>query len=181
MNIPIIRTQRLILREFRESDLDAYAQMCADEEVMRYIGSGKVLSRAESWRSMASIIGHWYFRGYGLWAVEEHKSGEMIGRIGCWKPEGWIGLEIGWSLRRAFWGNGFATEAGKASTDFAFTKLQQSHVISLISPDNKASIKVAIKLGEQLERETEILGNKALVYGISCEEWKNNNSLGSIS
>ena len=174
MNIPIIKTERLILREFREEDLEAYAQMSADEEVMRYIGTGKVLSRAESWRSMAAIIGHWYFRGYGLWAVEEQKSGEMIGRIGCWKPEGWIGLEIGWCLRKAFWGNGFATEAGVASMDFAFNKLEQSDVISLIRPENLASIKVAEKLGEKLEKESEVLGNKALVYGINRKEWEKN-------
>ena len=139
MNIPILKTERLILREFRDSDFDAYAEMSSDEEVMRYVGTGKVLSRAESWRSMAAIIGHWYFRGYGLWAVAEQQSGEMIGRIGCWQPEGWIGLEVGWSLRRAFWGRGFATEAGLASIDFAFTKLQQPHVISLIRPDNAPS------------------------------------------
>lgn len=172
MMIPILKTQRLILREFRESDLDAYAEMCADEEVMCYIGTAKVLSRAESWRSMAAIIGHWYLRGYGLWAVEEQQSGETIGRIGCWKPEGWIGVEIGWSLRRAFWGRGFATEAGLASIDFAFTKLQQSHVISLIRPDNAASRRVADKLGEKLQGETEVLGNKAVVYRISREEWE---------
>ncbi|MEM9922621.1 MAG: GNAT family N-acetyltransferase [Cyanobacteria bacterium P01_D01_bin.50] len=171
MNIPILETKRLILRGFREADLDAYAEMCADTEVMRYIGKGKVLSRAESWRSMAAIIGHWYLRGYGLWAVEEQQSGEMIGRIGCWKPEGWIGLEVGWSLRRAFWGKGFATEAGKASMDFAFTKLQQSHVISLIRPDNTASRRVAEKLGEKLQGKTEVLGSEAVIYGISREEW----------
>lgn len=177
MNIPIIKTKRLILRGFRQEDLDAYAEMYADVEVMRYIGTGKVLSREESWRSMATIIGHWYLRGYGLWAVEEQQSGEMIGRIGCWKPEGWIGLEIGWTLRRAFWGRGFAREAGKASMDFAFTKLEQSHVISLIRPDNAASRKVAEKLGEKLQGETEVFGNKALIYGISREEWEENNQL----
>lgn len=172
MMIPILKTERLILRGFQQSDLDAYAEMCADEEVMRYIGTGKVLSRAESWRSMAAIIGHWYLRGYGLWAVEEQQSGEMIGRIGCWKPEGWIGFEIGWSLRRAFWGRGFATEAGLASIDFAFTQLHQSHVISLIRTDNTASRRVAEKLREKLEGETEVLGSKAVIYGISREEWE---------
>lgn len=172
MNIPIVKTERLILREFCESDLDAYAEMCADKEVMRYLGTGKVLSRAESWRSMAAIIGHWNLRGYGLWAVEEQQSGEMIGRIGCWKPEGWIGLEVGWSLRRAFWGRGFATEAGKASIDFAFTNLQQSHVISLIQPNNAASRRVAEKLGEKLEGETKVLGSETVIYGISREKWE---------
>ena len=174
MNIPIIKTERLILREFREEDLEAYAQMSADEEVMRYIGTGKVLSRDESWRSMAAIMGHWYFRGYGLWAVEEQKSGEMIGRIGCWKPEGWIGLEVAWCLRKAFWRNGFATEAGLSSIDFAFNKLEQSDVISLIRPDNLASIKVAEKLGGKFQRKTEVSGETALVYGINRKEWEKN-------
>ena len=172
MNIPIVKTKHLILRGFCEADLDTYAEMCADAEVMRYIGTGKVLSRAESWRSMAAIIGHWYLRGYGLWAVEEQQSGEMIGRIGCWQPEGWIGFEIGWTLRRTFWKCGFATEAAKAAMDFAFNQLQQSHVISLIRSDNIASRRLAEKLGEKLQGEIEISGSKAMVYGISREEWR---------
>jgi RimJ/RimL family protein N-acetyltransferase len=171
MLIPHIETPRLILRGFEEQDLDAYAEMCADPEVMRYLG-GKTLSRADSWRNMAMIMGHWYWRGYGLWAVEERQSGEMIGRIGCWQPEGWPGLEIGWTLRRAYWGKGFAKEAGKASMDYAFEKLGQSHVISIIRPENIASRKVAEKLGEKPEREIEFLGNKAVIYGIARSEWE---------
>jgi RimJ/RimL family protein N-acetyltransferase len=63
MVIPIIKTQRLILREFREEDLEDYEDMCGDPEVMRYIGLGKPLSRPESWRNMAMITGHWLLRG----------------------------------------------------------------------------------------------------------------------
>lgn len=113
IQIPKIVSQRLILRGFEEEDLDAYAEMCGDSEVMRYIGTGQILSRSESWRNMAMMLGHWQLRGYGMWAVEERQSGKMLGRVGCWQPEGWIGLEIGWTIRRAFWGQGFATEAGK--------------------------------------------------------------------
>ncbi len=86
MQIPRLETQRLILRAFCEADLDTYAEMCADPEVMRYIGNGQPLSRAESWRNMAMMLGHWQLRGYGMWAVEERQSGMMIGRIGCWQP-----------------------------------------------------------------------------------------------
>jgi RimJ/RimL family protein N-acetyltransferase len=172
MLISQLETSRLILRGFCEQDLDAYAQMCGDPEVMRYIADGKTLSRAESWRNMAMIIGHWHLRGYGLWAVEERKSGEMIGRIGCWQPEGWPGLEIGWTLRRAYWGRGFATEAAKASMDYAFDKLGQSHVISLILPKNFASKRVAQKLGEKPEGKTEFFGGEAVIYGISREDWQ---------
>lgn len=172
MNIPRIETKRLILRGFEEEDLDAYAEMCSDSDVMRYIGAGITLSRAESWRSMAMIIGHWYLRGYGLWAVEERQTGEMIGRIGCWKPEGWVGLEVGWMLRKASWRRGFATEAAKVAMDYAFANLPYSRVISLILPENLPSQRLALRLGEKLEGTTEILGNQVRIYGISQEEWQ---------
>ena len=172
MLIPKLETQRLILRGFREEDLDAYAQMYSDPEVMRYIGKGKPLSRWESWRNMAMMLGHWQLRGYGMWAVEERQSGEMIGRIGCWQPEGWPGFEIGWTLRRTYWGCGYATEGAKAAMDYAFGELQQSRVISLIRPDNAASRRVAQKLGEKLEGTTEIFGTEAVIYGIRQEDWQ---------
>ena len=172
MLIPQLETQRLILRGFREQDLDAYADMCGDPEVMRYIGAGKPLSRVESWRNMAMILGHWQLRGYSLWAVEERQSGEMIGRIGCWQPEGWPGFEIGWMLRRTYWGRGFATEGAKAAMDYAFGELQQSRVISLIRPENAASRRVAQKLGEKLAGTTEIFGGEAVIYEIRQEDWQ---------
>ena len=172
MQIPRLETQRLILRAFCEADLNAYAEMCADPEVMRYIGNGQPLSRSESWRNIAMMLGHWQLRGYGMWAVEEHSSGVMIGRIGCWQPEGWPGFEIGWTLRRAYWGRGFATEAARAAMNHAFGELKQSHVISLIRPENAASRRVAEKLGEKLEGTTEIFGGEAVVYEISREDWQ---------
>lgn len=180
MIIPQISTHRLILRAFCESDLDAYAQMCADQEVMRYIGNGKPLSRPEAWRNMAMMVGHWNLRGYGMWAVEERSSNEMIGRVGCWQPEGWPGLEIGWALRREYWGCGYATEAGQAAIDYGFEKLRQSRLISLIYAENKVSRRVAEKLGETLEDATgyasqkvkAILGDEVLLYSITREDWQ---------
>lgn len=172
MLIPQLSTQRLILRGFQEEDLDAYAEMCGDPEVMRYIANGQPLSRWESWRNMAMILGHWQLRGYGLWAVEERSSGEMIGRIGCWQPEGWPGLEIGWTLRRTYWGRGYATEAARLSMDYAFEKLGPSRLISLIRLENATSRRVAEKLGEKLEGTTELFGSEALVYGIRREDWQ---------
>ena len=86
-------TERLRLRMWRESDIDAYAGMCADPLVMRYLGPGKTMTRHEAWRSMAFFIGHWQLRGYGHWAVEEKATGTMIGRIGFLNPEGWPAFE----------------------------------------------------------------------------------------
>lgn len=164
-----LETKRLVLRMLREEDLDGYAEMCADEEVMRYIG--KPMSRMEAWRSMAMMIGHWQLRGYGMWAVEERQSGAFIGRIGCWYPEGWPDFEIGWMLRRAYWGRGFATEAARAALNYAFSELQRPHVVSLIHPENMTSIRVAERLGERLEGRAQIFGIEVLVYGIHREDW----------
>jgi RimJ/RimL family protein N-acetyltransferase len=166
-----IETERLVLRMFRESDTDAYAEMLGDAEVMRFLG-GKVMSRQEAWRNMAMVLGHWHLRGYGFWAVEERAGGELVGRVGCWRPEGWPGLEVGWTLGRAHWGRGYATEAARASLEHAFKTLDEAHVISLIDPNNTSSIRVAERIGERPEGEWEVFGIKVVVYGIDREEWR---------
>jgi len=161
-----VATERLVLRMFRESDLDAYAQMCADPDVMRYI-SGAPMTRDEAWRNMALVLGHWQLRGFGLWAVEERATGLLAGRVGCWRPEGWPGLEVGWSLLRAFWGLGYATEAGRFALNHAFRELGQTHVVSLIAPENARSIRVARRLGMRREGEADLLGHTAWIYGVA--------------
>jgi RimJ/RimL family protein N-acetyltransferase len=166
-----METERLVLRMFRESDTDAYAEMLADPEVMRFLG-GKPMPRAEAWRNMAMVLGHWHLRGYGFWAVEEKESGELVGRVGCWRPEGWPGLEVGWTLRRRFWGRGYATEAARAAVNYVFTVLDQTRVISLIDPENVNSIRVAERLGEKPEGEWEILGAKVIIYAVGREEFR---------
>jgi RimJ/RimL family protein N-acetyltransferase len=170
-----LETDRLTLRMLRESDIGAYAEICGDPEVMRYIGDGQPLARPMAWRNLAMMVGHWTLRGYGLWAAEERASGTLVGRIGFWNPEGWPGFELGWTLRRAFWGKGYATEGAQAALRFAFTQLDQSQVISLIHPENAASIKVAERLGERRVDSTEVFGKPALLYRITREEWEGGN------
>ena len=165
MNEVTLETERLIMRMWRESDFEPYAELCADPEVMRYLG-GKVFDRTEAWRQMASMIGHWYLRGYGIWAVEEKDSGRLAGRIGCINPEGWPGFEVGWTLKREFWGKGYATEAGRRALEYGFNELDKPHIISLIHPENRASIRVAERLGETLEGNARVFDTDVLVYGI---------------
>jgi RimJ/RimL family protein N-acetyltransferase len=166
-----LETDRLTLRMLRESDFDAYAEMCADAEVMRHIGDGRPLDRPMAWRNLAQMVGHWSLRGYGLWAAAERSSGTFVGRIGFWNPDGWPGFELGWMLHRSFWGRGYATEGARAALAYAFTELYRPHVISLIHPDNAASIRVAERLGERRHDSTEVMGRPALVYRITREEW----------
>ena len=172
-------TDRLTLRMLRETDFDAYAEMCADQDVMRYIGDGQPLTRPLAWRKLALMIGHWALRGYGLWAAEERSSGLFAGYIGFWNPEGWPGFELGWTLRQSFWGRGFATEGAQAALQCAFTALHQSQVISLIHPENAASIRVAQRPGERWVGSTEVMGQPVSVYGITRGEWEAANRLRS--
>jgi RimJ/RimL family protein N-acetyltransferase len=161
----ILETRRMLLRPFRQSDLDAYARLCSDREVMRHIGAGNPLSREEAWRSMALILGHWQLRGDGLWAAEEKESGELIGRIGLHNPEGWPALEVGWLIERARWGEGLAPEGATTAIQFAFDQLSVSHISSVIRPLNHASIRVAEKLGMTRERTILLNGNEVGIYG----------------
>jgi RimJ/RimL family protein N-acetyltransferase len=167
----ILETERLILRMWREEDFEEYASICSDPEVMRYLG-GKPYTRLEAWRHMAFMVGHWHFRGYGHWAVEEKETGRMIGRMGFLNPEGWPGFEVGWTLSRDCWGRGYATEGARRMIDYAFKEMNRDHVISLIHRENVGSIRVAEKMGERLEGETEVLGIPVLIYGISREAWR---------
>ena len=165
--IPELQTPRLRLRGWRNDDLDAYAPMCADEEVMRYIGTGATQTRAEAWRAMASFLGHWQLRGYGMWAVERRDTRQLVGRVGFINPEGWPGFELGWLLGRPHWGHGYAIEAARAALAWGQDALGKDRAISLIRPGNERSVKVALGLGSKLTGEIELLGGKALVY-----EWR---------
>ena len=173
--IPRLETGRLILREWRASDLDAFAAMYADLEVMRYLG-GEPLARNDAWRNMATAAGHWVLRGYGLWVVERKSDAVAIGRVGLINPEGWPGLEIGWTLGRPYWGNGFATEAAGAAMSYAFLTQNLDKLISLIDPDNKASHAVARRLGEIQGPDYELViagkGYPTQIWSISREDWR---------
>ena len=148
-NPAIIETPRLILREVDiEADLDMWTDMMSDEETVRYIG-GETLDRAQSWRQIALMIGHMQVRGYCFLAVVEKSSGQFIGRIGPWYPEGWPAPEIGWTLHRDYTRKGYAKEAASACVDYAFNTLGWDKVIHVIAHGNIGSIKTAEAIGSK--------------------------------
>jgi RimJ/RimL family protein N-acetyltransferase len=138
---------------------------------MRHVG-GSALTRDEAWRSLGYVLGHWQVRGFGLYAAEEKATGALVGRVGLYQPDGWPGLEVGWLVDRARWGEGFATEGGAAALDHAFEQLGAQRVISVIEPPNTASIRVAEKLGERFRERIQLQGRQVLVYGIARAEWE---------
>ncbi len=168
MKVPVIETERLILREFREEDFPVYEALAADMNVMRFLG-GKTMDRVEAWRHMAFMVGHWTLRGYGYFALEDKESGQFIGRAGFTNPAGWPGFELGWTIAPSHQRRGFAYEAAARLLRYAFEDLDKSHVISLIHRDNIPSQRVAEKLGETVEGDTIVLGMPVLIYGIDRE------------
>lgn len=162
--IPQFETQRLRLRAFTIDDFETYAAICANPAVMRFIGTGQTLTREQAWRQLATILGHWSLRGYGLWAVEEKSSGDLIGRIGLWNPEGWPGCEVGWLLRQRSWNQGLAKEGAIAAIQYAARTLELTQLVSVIHPENQASIGLAESLGATYAKTILLLGRSAVIY-----------------
>jgi RimJ/RimL family protein N-acetyltransferase len=162
--IPSLATTRLRLRPHTLADLDAHAAICADEEVMRYIGSGGPVGRDVAWRQLALYLGQWALLGYGMWAVEHRAERRLIGCVGFLNPEGWPGCELAWILARDAWGQGHAFEAVTAARAFGRDALGIERPISLIRETNTRSIKLAGRLGAVNTGPIGFLGGTALVF-----------------
>lgn len=142
---PTLETERLILRPPAQADLDALAAFSADVENMRFIGGAT--PRGGAWRSLANLAGSWALLGYGMFSVIEKASGQWIGRLGPWQPEGWPGTEVGWGIAREAQGKGYATEGASAAIDWAIDHLGWTDIIHCIDPANTPSQRVAQRLG----------------------------------
>ncbi len=147
---PTLETQRLLLRPPRAEDFEAWAAFKADEEACRHIGGAE--PRPMAWRNLATMIGVWHLKGFAMFSVIEKATGEWVGRVGPWQPEGWPGTEVGWSIARNRWGRGYGPEAATVAIDWAFDALGWDEVIHTIDPENANSRAVARKLGSDLLR-----------------------------
>jgi RimJ/RimL family protein N-acetyltransferase len=156
-------TDRLKLRQFKESDWQDLFAYYSDEDCMRFT-TGRALTDWETWRAVATMVGHWELRGFGPYAMEELKTGKVLGPVGLWYPLEWPEPEIKWGLARAYWGNGYAREAAEAVRAMASTQLPEYHLISLIVADNTSSIKLAESLGAVYEKTIPFRDSEASIY-----------------
>ena len=156
LELPVLETERLRLRGWREQDFDHVAETYADEEHVKYFGGSKM--RWEAWRYFASLIGHFHLRGYTFFAVEEKNANNFVGWVGPWNPEGWPEPELGYIMCRSATGKGYAFEAAKAALCFMYRELNWPTAISQIDVNNEPSKKLAGKLGASFEAHCELFG-----------------------
>lgn len=143
-----LRTPRLLLRQWRETDLEPFAALNADPEVMRHFPSPLTREQSDAFASRARA--HIGVLGWGLWAVElEHAP--FIGFVGLsearFEAHFTPAVEVGWRLAREHWGNGYATEGGRAALAFAFDELELPEVVSFTTVANDRSRRVMERLG----------------------------------
>jgi RimJ/RimL family protein N-acetyltransferase len=174
----MLLTERLVLRRWRPEDLEPYAEICADTEVMRWIGKGQVRTREECARALASFERAWEYRGFGLFALELRSARGLIGFVGLsvpdFLPEILPSVEIGWRLAAAHWGKGLATEGARAALAFGFGQVGLDRIVSIHQLGNGASGRIMEKLGMRLERETvdPSCARPVRLYEITRSDWE---------
>jgi RimJ/RimL family protein N-acetyltransferase len=151
-DVPILATERLKLRGHRVRDFSHCAAMWADPTVNQYIG-GQPLTEEESWTKLLRYVGHWVVMGFGYWVVEEKATGDFVGEIGFadykrgLEPSLKGVPEIGWVLASRAHGKGYATEAVRAALAWGDAHFSGARTACIISPENLASVRVALKCG----------------------------------
>lgn len=145
----VLRTTRLILRPMRVADADElYAAVVSQEDVMRWLATGRAGTRAEAGAMCERHVDHWMAHGFGDFAVREGETNAFLGRVGLRsRPE--HGVDLGFAMDPRSQGHGYATEAGRACLDLAFGRLGIREVYAFVLPGNEASIATVRRLGAQ--------------------------------
>lgn len=162
----ILETERILLRAFTQGDLDVLAAMMGDEDQMWLYPRPRTREETRAW--IDTTIEHYRNSGFGFWLMESVEDAEFLGYCGI-RPrliEGVEVAEMGWHTMKHVWNEGIATHAAAACRDFAFTQLQIPHLVAIIDTNNPASMRIAQKIGMQLEKETIVEGWHCLLYSI---------------
>jgi putative AdoMet-dependent methyltransferase len=164
-NSAVLQIDGFTMRPLQLEDLDALAAIWADPEVTRFLPSqGNPISRENSEKALRAFIEHWQQQGYGIWAIVESRSSQMVGYCGLRYLEEFNEVEVLYGLAKAYWGRGIATQAAKAAVAYGFNVSHLDKLIAMALPDNLASRRVIEKAGLQYEKRIHIFNLEALYY-----------------
>ena len=168
-SVHVIETDRLRLEPLDESRLEEFLSLTADPAVMRWWAPGGAFTREQAEHDFAGSLAHWHERGFGRRWIVLAETGGGIGftETKTWRDE----IELGWMLARSMWGNGYATEAGRAIRDDAFEQLDRESVIAVHHPANTASRRIIEKLGLTFERDIGSEESPLPLYRLTREDW----------
>jgi RimJ/RimL family protein N-acetyltransferase len=162
-------TERLILRAFRNDDFEAYRDLFGDPSTLRYSERGP-LTPEEAWTRLLRQIGHWSTLGYGMFAVEEKASGRLVGEVGLGDFRRQLGArfdpapEAAWTIAGWARSRGYAAEAALGALSWIESRLRTDRTVCLIHAGNRASLKVAAKLGYAAFGRLRYRGYPALLF-----------------
>jgi RimJ/RimL family protein N-acetyltransferase len=172
LNIPVLETERLVMRAMQIGDAPDLALIHGDPEVVRFIGGKTDATLPGAYDKILFYLGHWALHGCGKWAVVEKASGRVVGRTGFLdSPYEWPGLELGWTFARDCWGKGYATESARAARDWGFERLGVERILSMIDPANSASQHVAQRIGETAWKPYRHREVEQTLWSITREAW----------
>lgn len=145
--IPTLNTAHLTLRAMLPTDTAALYRIYQTEGLLQYFPNPSPPSLEKVERFVAIQQTHWEKHGYGNWGILLKGKQELIGWAGLQFLPETNETEVGYLLDKTFWGQGYATEAARASLDFGFAHFDFAEIIALVHPDNLASLRVAAKCG----------------------------------
>jgi len=169
VSVPVLTTERLILRGHRLEDFDDSRQMWGDAGVTRFIG-GQPSTPEEVWSRLLRYAGHWAMLGFGYWVVEEKATGRFVGEIGFFDLNRAIdppfngAPEMGWALAPWAQGKGMASEAIAAASAWGDAEFGGARTVCMIAPENTPSIRAAAKAGYAEYARTTYKGSPTILY-----------------
>ncbi len=178
MSLPEIETERLWLRQLHDDDLDLYhVRLFDDPEVMRYLPAGKPIPRERTQALMARFKEHWTQHQFGVWAVVEKSSGELIGHCGLQYLADTPEVEVLYALAKPYWGKGLTTEAARASVQFGFEQVKLDRIVAVAVPANIASRRVMEHIGLKYEKDARFFNLDVVYYAIQRADFQTDGQL----
>lgn len=171
-DLPLIETDRLLLRMFEVRDLEFALRLFNDAAVQRYLSPENRRTREQMEVTLLNFVKYWQERGFSLWCVSEKSSGKLLGYCGFQYFDETPDVEVLFAFFEDFWGKGFATEAAKACLKFGFEELQLEKIFAAAHPENAASRCVLEKIGMTSEGTNRHYGIETITFVISRDDFE---------